>query len=162
MKIQIKTIQRYIAYIHKIKIPRKGSVLVALNYIIEEYYIETVRFGNWGQTAELQGLDDYLKDFHAIVHRADVITISNWDKYTEELYWDFGIELLPHSTNRANFGSMPLQFWKDYFESYEVVQGGKKKWIIESPYADEITLPGWYQIQSRNGNKIKLVDIHAQ
>ena len=154
--VKVITQQRYITHLHKVAYNRKYSVIVPLNYK-RDGFIETVHFNCWRQTSSCQGLLTYIEDFVAIVHKCD----HNPYKYdiAQSLYHDYSIPGLPYSTNKKKMGDMPLRFWRNYFESYEVETAAN--WVISSPYADELNLPAYLDIKPHINGKIKLIDRFA-
>lgn len=155
--LKVYTKPRYIAHLHKVPYNRKYSVILPLNHIRQEGYIETVHFNCWGQSDNCQGITAYIQDFISLIHKAD----SDPYKYTvaQSLYWDQKIPGLAYSTHRKSVGDMPLTYWREYFESYEIKIA--HDWIIESPYPEDINLPGYYERTDLPNGKINLKDRFA-
>lgn len=162
----LQTWNRYVAYIHRVKVLRGWQkncyALIPLNHIDQRFdLVETVYFEVY--RSHTQGEDIRIPLLHYIENTLNIIYQTDCD--FQKMHIDIATQydmVLPWSVVPKRDH---LVYWKDYFQSYEVSGFPDIDIVIDSPFENEINIPGWIQIEylkERKGKSIyRLKDIHA-
>lgn len=164
--IALQTWNRYVAYVHRVKVLRGWQkncyALIPLNHIdqrfelVETVYFEVYRSHSDGEDVRMPLLH-YINNTLNIIYQTD----CDYQKMHEDVATQYDM-VLPWSTNLKKDH---LVYWKDYFESYEVSGFRDHNIVIDSPFENEINIPGWVEltyVKEKKGKSIyRLKDMHA-